>query len=305
MRIKAVCLLLFTLIVTAAGQERIDAVMFSMRYGFPASYENTYTEKAKETGTLTSIIYGIPVNQKAKWVISLNHFYFNVSGDPSIPDNIANPISLNGFILRTGWYQKFDNGTGFQLLFAPRYMTDFKGGGGNCFQPGGIFLFEKSFNEDLRISWGVQYNQELFGPLVVPIIDLYWAVSPKWTISGMLPVYSKIAYQATDNLSVGFAHFGLVTSYYLGDENYSGDYIQRNCIDATLFVRQRVKGNIYVELRAGQALGRSYEQFAGDQKITFGLPMVNFGDNREVKSIGFQGAPILDLRLVYNVIKPQ
>jgi hypothetical protein len=305
MKRTAINLLLLTMMISASGQERIDAIMLSGRYGFPASYENTYSQKAKETGSIISIIYGIPVSQNATWVISLNHFYFNVKGDPSIPAGNVNPIQLNGFIARTGLYQKFENGTGIQLLFAPRYMTDFKGGGKNNFQLGGIFLFEKSFNEDLRISFGAQYNQELFGPFLVPIIDLYWAVSPKWTISGMLPIYSKIAYQATDNLSLGFAHFGLVTSYYLGNSDYAGDYIERNCIDATLFARQRIKGNIYVELRAGQALGRNYQQFEGDQKIKFGIPLVYFDDNRTVKNTLFQGAPILELRLVYNVIKPK
>ena len=117
MKKYAICLFLFTLIVSAAGQERIDALMLSGRYGFPADYENTYSQKAKETGSLISIIYGVPINEKAKWVISLNHFYFNVSGDPAIPADIANPIKLNGFIARTGWYQKFDNGTGFQFPF--------------------------------------------------------------------------------------------------------------------------------------------------------------------------------------------
>ncbi len=62
---------------------------------------------------------------------------------------------------------------------------------------------------------------------------------------------------------------------------------------------------IFVELRAEQALSRNYQQFAGDQKIKFGLPLVYFGDDRTVKNIGFQSAPILELRLVYNVIKPK
>jgi hypothetical protein len=298
-------LLLFTLLISVSAQETVDAFMLSGRYGFPAPYEKTYSDKAQETGSLISLIYAIPINQKARWVISLNHFYFNVQGDPSIPSDIVNPIKLNGFIARTGWYQKFENGTGFQLLFAPRYMTDSNGGGGKCFQLGGIFLFEKSFNDNLRMSFGAQYNQEFFGPLVVPIVDLYWAASPKWTISGMLPIYSKIAYHATDNLSLGFAHFGLVTSYHLGNENYAGDYLQRDCIDAALFVRQRIKGKIFVELRAGQALGRKYQQYAGDQKISFALPLASFGDDREVKNIGFDGGPFLELRLVYNTIKPK
>ena len=300
-----IVILFFQLYVGASSQKTLDVLTLSGRYGFPASYEETYTGKAKETGSMVALTAGIPFNEKTTWVISLNHFYFNVNGDPAIPDDVVNPIRLNGFIARTGLYQKFGNGMGIQILFAPRYMTDFKGGGGNCFQAGGIFLFEKIFNESLTMSFGAQYNKEFFGSLLVPIVNVDWQISSKWKFTGMLPIYSKLGYKVNDNLDAGLAHFGLVTSYYLGDSDYEGDYIQRNSIDLTLYARQRISGNIFFEMRGGMALGRSYDQYAGDQKVSFALPLVYFGDNRTVKNTGFNGGPILDLRLVYNIPIPE
>jgi hypothetical protein len=121
----------------------------------------------------------------------------------------------------------------------------------------------------------------------------------------MLPVYSKLSYKVNQNLDMGLAHFGLVTSYYLGQSDYAGDYIQRNCIDLTLYGRQRIAGNIFVELRGGMALGRSYDQYAGDQKVTLGLPLVYIGDDRTIKNTNFKSGPILDLRLVYSIPLPK
>lgn len=298
-------LLFFQLYIGASSQKSQDILVLSGRYGFPASYENTYTEKASETGSLVALTAGVNFNEKTMWVVSLNHFYFNVKGDPAIPAGIINPIKLNGFIVRTGLYQKFGNGMGIQILFAPRYMTDFNGGGGNCLQFGGVFLFEKVFSESLTMSFGAQYNQEFFGPLLVPIVNVDWQISSKWKFTGMLPVYSKLSYKVNENLHAGFAHFGLVTSYYLGHSDYAGDYVQRNCIDLTLYARQRIAGNIYFELRGGMAMGRSYDQYAGDQKVKFGLPLVLLGDNRTIKNTNFNGGPILDLRLVYNIPLPE
>jgi hypothetical protein len=296
------CLQLF---IVANSQKSLDILTLSGRYGFPASYEKTYNEKATEMGSMLALTLPIVLNEKSTWIVSFNHFYFNVKGDKAIPSDISNPINLNGFILRTGLYQKFGNGLGLQILFVPRYMTDFNGGGGSCFQLGGVLMLEKVFSERLTMSIGAQYNDEFFGPLLVPIINVDWQISPRWKFAGMLPVYSKLSYKVNNNLDMGLAHFGLVTSYYLGKSEYKGDYIQRNSIDLTLYGRQRISGNIFFELRGGMALGRSYDQYAGDQKVTLGLPLVYIGDERTIKSTKFGGGPILDLRLIYSIPIPK
>ncbi len=121
----------------------------------------------------------------------------------------------------------------------------------------------------------------------------------------MLPVYVKAKYKVNDNLTVGFSHFGLITTFYLGDDAYSGDYMERQSIDLSLFGRQRMFGNFYVEGRVGRTFGRSYKQYAGDQKVSFAIPLIAFGDNRTVKNITFNDGIILNLRLVYNIQIPE
>ncbi len=286
------------------AQRTLDLVSLTGRYGLPQEYKETYSGTATEFGAINSITAGIRLSNKNMIPISFNHFYFNVQGDSEIPEDLANPILINGFILRTGWYQRFGNGNAIQLLVAPRIMSDFKNMDGNSFQMGGVLTYEKEFNEELTMAFGAIYNQELFGPYLVPLVDLHWQIAPKWRIDGMIPVTLRVVYSVNDNMSVGFNHFGLITTYALGHDAYAGDYMERQSIDLSLFLRQRLGGNFFVEGMVGQAMGRSYKQYAGDQKVSFALPLVTFGDDREAKNETFKGGMILTLKLVYNIAFP-
>jgi hypothetical protein len=286
------------------AQRTLDLVSLTGRYGLPQEYKENYTGKATEYGSINSITAGIKLSEKTKIPISFNHFYFNVQGDPEIPEDLANPIIINGFILRTGWYQYFGNGHAIQLMVAPRLMTDFKNVDGNSFQIGGLAVYEKTFKEELTMSFGAIYNQELFGPYLVPLVDLHWQISPKWRIDGMIPVTLRVVYSVNDNMSVGFNHFGLITTYALGHDAYAGDYMERQSIDLSLFLRHRLGGNFFVEGMAGYAVGRKYKQYAGDQKVNFAIPLVTFGDDRVAKNVTFNDGMILTLKLVYNIPFP-
>ena len=151
------------------------------------------------------------------------------------------------------------------------------------------------------MGFGAMYNQEFFGPYLVPLVNLDWKMSERWSITGLFPVYGKIKYQVNERLSAGLSHFGLITTYRLGDQAYQGDYIERKSIDESLFARYRLVGNIYLEGRFGYALGRSYAQYEADQKVDFSLPLVGFGDNRVQKNISFHDGLIASIRFVYNV----
>ena len=290
---------------TLEAQETIDILTITGRYGLPQSYKETYSEKATETGSLIAAQAGFNIAENSMIGFNLNHFYFNVQGDPSIPENIANPMILNGIILRAGLIQSLGNGRKLQLLLAPRLMSDFKNLDGNSFQMGAVVSYEKRFHDDLALGFGAIYNQELFGPYMLPIFTFNWQASSKVNINGMLPVTTRINYKLSDHLTVGFSHFGLSTTYYLGDEAYAGDYIERLSIDETLFVRQRLFGPVYLEGMVGRSFARGYKQYAGDQKVDFAIPLVTFGDNRTMKNVKFNDGIILQLKLVINILRPE
>lgn len=296
------CFLLTLIFSTSSkGQETLDVLTLSGRYGFPQSYDSIYKSKATEYGAMGALVAPIKMNEKSIWYNSLNYFYFHVGNDEDTPPEIMNPIDVHGFILRTGLYHKFSKNRAIQIFLAPRFMSDFKNINGDHFQMGALFIYEKKFREGLKMGFGMMYNQEFSGPNLVPLINLDWKISERWSVAGLLPIYAKIKYKINEKFTAGLSHFGLVTTYRLGDEAYEGDYMERKSIDESLFARYQLFGNIFLEGRFGYAFGRSYAQYEADQKVDLMLPLITLGDNRTQKNISFHDGLIASLRFIYNV----
>ena len=287
--------------ISSRAQETLDVFTLSGRYGFPQPYDSIYKSKATEYGAMASLVAPIKMNEKSIWYNSLNYFYFHVDNEEETSPDIMNPIDLHGIILRTGLYQKFSRDRAVQIFFAPRFMSDFKNMNSDHFQLGALFLYEKKFREGLKMGFGMMYNQEFSGPNLVPLVNLNWKISERWSITGLFPIYGKINYKINEKFTTGLSHFGLVTTYRLGDEAYEGDYMERKSIDESLFARYQLFGNIFLEGRLGYALGRSYFQYEADQKVDLMIPLITFGDNRVPKNVSFHDGFIASLRFVYNV----
>jgi len=302
-------LIILTLIVFAASlqaQDRgtRDIISLSGRYALPGEYKETYEGKAAETGMLNSLTAGFKLAPRTMFAINVNHFYFHVEDEAEMPDDIASPINIHGIIVRAGIVQNFNNGGEMRLLAAPRLMSDFQNLDGNSMQWGALASYQNDLNADLNLGFGAMFNRELFGPYLVPIILLDWRVSERWYLEGMIPVTFRAHYRVNEGLDVGFNHFGLITSYYLGDEEYAGDYLERQSIDLSLFARQRIYKNFFIEGMVGRTVGRSYRQYEGDQTVSFAIPLVTFGDERTVKNTTFQDGMIFTLKLIFNMQVP-
>lgn len=283
------------------AQSSLDLVTVSGRYGFSQQAGEPIKGENSEYGGLINIKVPLVFSEKTIWYNNLTYVYSFVQTDASLGVDIANPINVSGIILQTGLVQTLNETQKIQLLLAPRFMSDFENTTKENWQFGGIALFENRYNENLMLRFGALYNTEQFGPSLTPLVHVEWELSPRWSISGMLPIYAKVNYKVDENLTTGFSHFALITSYRLGNLAYENDYIERTSIDLTLFARQRLLDNIFIEGRFGYAVGRSYTQYAQDQKVDFRLMIINFGDNRVVKNEMMKGGPIANLRLVYNL----
>ncbi len=296
--------------LTLSAQETLDILQLSGRYGIPKEYKDAaYDGKATEWGSINSLTAGVKLGSRSMLAINVNHFYFNLQGapDPEFPNTIANPVKVNGIILRTGLLQDLGEGRTLQILVAPRLMSDFQNLDGNSFLMGGVLSYKKKFRDELAIGGGVIYSTEFFGPYLVPFLDINWQFAPKWRLKGMIPITARVEYTVNENLQFGFNHFGLITSYYLGNDAYSGDYMERQSIDLSLFARQRLFGNIFMEGMVGRTVGRRYRQYEGDQKVDFAIPLVTFGDDRVIKNeyASFNDGLILTLKLIYSIPMPE
>lgn len=293
-------LLMFTFLTNA--QSSIDLLTFSYRYGPEQPYENGLG-RATENGWLINLKIPVVLNEKSIWYSDLTYQHFNVRYSEEIPGAVV-PVSIHGFILQSGWMQQLNDRSAFQLLLVPRFMSDLNQVNSSHFQMGAIGLYEISYKDNLTMRYGLMYNREKFGNMFVPLIYLDWQLSRKWSITGMLPIFAKVNYHVTEKLTFGFSHFGLITSFQIGDPAFNHDYIERKSIDLALFGRYKFWGNLCIEGRAGFAVGRSYLQFAEGDEMDFRVAILSFGDDRVQKNVVFDPGPILDLRLVYNLLLP-
>jgi hypothetical protein len=298
-------ILVFGLALQAQERGTKDILSLSGRYGLAQEYKEVYEGKATEIGMLNSLTAGFKLAPKTMFAINVNHFYFNVKDEAEMPEDIASPIKINGLILRVGIIQEFNNGGKLQLLIAPRLMSDFQNLDGNSFQIGGVASYQNNLSEYLNMGFGAMFNQELYGPYLVPLVLLDWQASERWYIEGMIPITLKVHYRVNEGLDVGFNHFGLTSTFYLGNENYAGDYMERQSIDLSLFARQRLYKNFFIEGMVGRTFGRSYTQYAGDQKISFAIPLVTFGDSRTPKNVTFNDGLIFTVKLIFNMKLPE
>lgn len=298
-------LLIIVLSLSLSAQKSIDLFSISGTYGLPSEYETPVPGKANESQFNVSLTLPIVLSDKTVIYNNVNYYNFNVNSDASynnyVNNTIANPIGLHGFIIRTGLVQKIDDNNGFQLLFVPRYMSDFNKSDKTAFQFGGVAMYEHRFSKSLMMRYGALYNQEFFGHYLVPVVHVDWIISPKLSFVGMLPIYFKLKYQHSENFEYGFSFLGLTTSFRLGDEDYKDDYMVRQSIDLALYNRYHVGKNIHIESKLGYSLGRKYEQYAHDDQVDFAIPLATFGDDREVKNLPFNNGAFVSVKLVYNM----
>jgi len=291
----------FILLQASLAQSSLDLFTASGRFGFPQEAGEPIKGTSSEYGGLVNLKAPIVLSQKTIWYNDLTYVYSYVQSNAELGAGIANPVELSGFIFQTGLVQSINDKKKLQMLFAPRFMTDFENVNNANWQFGGMVLIENKYSDNLTMRFGLLYNQEMFGPSLTPLIYLDWQISDRWSIAGMAPIYIKVNYKVNKNLTAGFSHFALITSYRLGNPAYLNDYIERGSIDLTLFVRQRIWNNIFVEGRAGFAVDRYYEQYSEDQKLDLKVTLISFGDNRIPKNVMMKTGPVANLRLVYNL----
>lgn len=281
------------------AQQSIDLFTASFRHGFTQSTSDVKGNATENVG-MVNLKVPIVLSETTIWFSDINYQAFNVDYSAGFTNTI-DPTKIHGLIIQTGLVKKLSENSGFQLLFVPRMMSDLNNINRDHFQLGGIGLYEKRFSSDLMMRYGLMYNRERFGNMFVPAVYLDWKMGSKWSIAGLLPVYAKLNFQATNRFGLGLSLFGLITSFHIGDQIYASDYIERKSIDLTLFGRYKLAGNLYFETRFGYAMGRSYTQYANGDKVDLRIAIFTIGDDRTQKNVAFDPGPIIDFRLVYNL----
>lgn len=288
--------------LTLHAQSSIDLFTLSGFYGAASSYADPLDGEATESGMLINLKIPVVASEKTIWYNDFTYTLYSIRSDlDPQPEEMITDMRLHAFIFQTGIAQKINDRNGFQFLLVPRYTTDFEGSDKKNWQLGAVGLYEHRVNQRLLMRFGALYNGELFGPLVVPLVFMDWQLNDRWSITGLMPINLKVNYKINERLSAGYSHFGFITTYRINQEEFESDYIERNSIDESLFVRWRMAGNLHLETRVGYSLSRVYAQYEEDQKMDLRVSLVGIGDDRTQKNVDFNSGPIISFRLVYSL----
>jgi hypothetical protein len=299
---KIICVTLFlTLFASTFAQKRFELFYLGGSYNL-MSGTGTNPDKNGETSFQANLSVPIVLKNKSVWYTSLDYQYFSMPNEYFPNDSVpVRQFNLHALILRTGYIWKFGDNQALHVLFAPRFMTDFKASFSKSIQPGGVIMYEKVKNDDLTWRAGVMFNRDFFGMYMLPVVYLDWRIAGKLKLTGMLPVYAKVYVQHSESFAAGIHFIGLTTSFRIFEPGYENYYVDRRSIDLSCFANKIITGNLILEGRIGYSVQRDYGLFADQEQMTLGLPLLNIGDQRIRSNNHFNNSPFGHLRLTYSI----
>lgn len=214
------------------------------------------------------------------------------------------PTSYYSFGLNLGINHKFSDKKTLLFVALPKLNSDYLELNAESLQLGFLTTYSVRKNENFLWKLGMYYNNEFFGPFVVPIYGLDWDLNEKLNISGDLPIYGKVNYKFNDNFASGMGYIALVSSYRL-TEAFNNAYTSRFAIEPYFFGETKLFKNTYLNAKAGYAISRKYPVYHKDDKIDWQLSFIKFGDDREQLNPTIENGVFFEFGLAYKIDIPK
>lgn len=190
------------------------------------------------------------------------------------------------------------------VVALPKIASDYNSFNQKDFQVGGIALFKFKKRDNLNFKTGLYYNSELFGPLFVPMLGLYYqSPNKKLEVNIMLPLQADVNYQVLPFMNVGCNFNGQIRSYHLNhisDAN-PNTYVTKSTNELFAYVKFNVTKSICLQTKLGQSFGRTYKVYDEADKVSFGLPATFIGDKRQQLNSNFSNGMIFQVTLLYRL----
>lgn len=148
-------------------------------------------------------------------------------------------------------------------------------------QLGFAALANKLLNETANISYGFLYNNQLFGPFIVPLIGYYTKVNDI-EVNILLPQNMDVNYKVNPNIFIGLKFNGKMNSYALESNAFSlnqNTYLSANENQLGTYLDYNYK-NFHFSIFGGYSFMSSYKIYSDLDRTNLSLFMLKFGDNR-------------------------
>lgn len=296
---KPQIIVIFTLLLTvftATAQNYVDLAKFD----YALTSTNTF-----DTGTATTslmemngdITAPIVINKKYTLLPGLTYEFTQASFNPE-----RKRESLTGLTLKLGMNVSYNEKWSGTYLLLPKVSSDLKETNAKDFQLGGAVLIKNTISDHLNYKYGVYVNSDLFGPLIVPIFGIYYLNhTEKFEAKLLLPFAADFNYKVKNNFRYGLTFKGQVRTYNLNTPigSESSRYLARSTNEVYTYAQYGLKNGINFQLGIGRSIGRYYRMF--NEGVSFGLPLVYFGDKRTQLNTDFSDSWLIKGTVFYRL----
>ncbi|HOX81571.1 MAG TPA: DUF6268 family outer membrane beta-barrel protein [Chryseolinea sp.] len=189
-------------------------------------------------------------------------------------------------------------------VLLPKIASDFRQITRKDFQCGGFALLKYKKNEQMSYKVGLYANSELFGPWFVPLLGLYYISSDKkFEANVTLPIMTDANYVFHKNIAIGASFFGQVRTYHLTKITIDGNngYVHRSTNELSAYLKFTLTKSLVIQSKVGRSIGRYYRVYNENDRISFGLPLLYVGDNREQLNRDFDDGWVYQMMLLYRI----
>lgn len=280
----------------ASAQDYIDLA----RFDYSASSSNTFIGSTASTvlremnGNLT-----LPIVVNDSFAVITGVTYENVTAtfDPD-----RSKESMTGLALKLGANVKHNSKWSGTYMLLPQISSDLEKIGSRDFQLGGVVLVKYNKTDHFNYKFGLYGNSEQFGPFFVPLFGFYHlSQNKKFEANVLLPLSVDFNYSVAQDVRFGLNFKGQIKSYnvntLVGTETER--YLTKAAKDLYTYFQYGFENGLQIQLGFGRTLGRTYLMY--DEKVSLGMPLVYFGDNRTQLNTEFDDGWLFKVSAFYRL----
>lgn len=210
--------------------------------------------------------------------------------------------TVTGITLKLGSNIQHNSQWSGTYLLLPKISSDLKQLGRNDFQIGGVALIKYEKTSRFNYRFGAYFNQELFGPFLVPMFGLYYlAPGEKLELKLLLPLAGNLTYKIGTHSSLGLNYKGQIRSYNLNTPyfNETERYLARSTNEATGFYQYAFGNGLNLQVGVARTIARHFRAYT--EKVDFALPLLYFGDNRTQLNTDFSDNWMFKFSVFYRL----
>lgn len=291
----------FSLLIAWSGslkaQEYIDLVRASYLFSPQNQFEDSESETHIQEAVL-NLTLPVRINEKNALILGGYTEIIQTRLDPA-----AGFTQLYTINPKVGLNTKYGFRWSSNILLLPKISSDLAQPlSGEDWQFGVIGTMNYKKRRDLQYRFGFYYNSEIFGPLIVPILGMYYlSKDKKYEVNLNLPLLADANMAIGQRTRLGINFFGIVRTYNLDPEVYGRDtYVTKISNEPHAYLQFRFGQNVLLETMVGYSVGRSYRVFERGDGLDLAISALRFGDDRNQINTDFSDGLLIRGRLTYR-----